>query len=192
MSYPSEPSRLATSSSTSASFEGHSKRAPKRKGIDTTEPEDSISQKRRKSFDADALAREHHSSLRVESKKRGESAVAVSNPDSSEGQDIEEEYFVRSHKSAKAGDGANQHARHGESSSEAEDNIVPPQHESLTAKTLEEKDGGPKTKTKYVPPEETKEQRDERTIFVGNLPPEMAKSKVCPIMYHSPLLAVTH
>jgi nucleolar protein 12 len=30
------------------------------------------------------------------------------------------------------------------------------------------------------PPDETKEQRDARTIFIGNVPVEVAKSKVCP------------
>jgi hypothetical protein len=33
-------------------------------------------------------------------------------------------------------------------------------------------------KTKYVPKEETREQRNARTIFVGNLPVEIVKSKV--------------
>ena len=50
-------------------------------------------------------------------------------------------------------------------------------HESL-------KEGGSKgpkvrpPKTKYVPEGETKEQRDARTVFIGNLPVEAAKSKV--------------
>ena len=33
------------------------------------------------------------------------------------------------------------------------------------------------------PPDETKEQRDTRTIFIGNIPVEVAKSKVCPSFF---------
>ena len=33
----------------------------------------------------------------------------------------------------------------------------------------------------HVPPDETKEQRDARTIFLGNVPTEVAKSKVRPL-----------
>jgi len=36
----------------------------------------------------------------------------------------------------------------------------------------------------YVPPDETKEQRDARTLFLGNVPMEVAKSKVCPLLSH--------
>jgi nucleolar protein 12 len=41
----------------------------------------------------------------------------------------------------------------------------------------------------HVPPDETKEQRDARTIFLGNVPMEVAKSKVCPLSF-SPGLAL--
>ena len=34
------------------------------------------------------------------------------------------------------------------------------------------------TKSKFVPPDETAEQRDARTIFVGNLPVEVAQKRV--------------
>ena len=34
------------------------------------------------------------------------------------------------------------------------------------------------TKSKFVPPDETAEQRDARTIFVGNLPVEIAQKRV--------------
>ena len=36
----------------------------------------------------------------------------------------------------------------------------------------------------HVPPDETKEQRDSRTIFLGNVPMEVAKNKVCPFLSH--------
>ncbi len=46
-------------------------------------------------------------------------------------------------------------------------------HESLTKK--DKKTRAPKTK--YVPSEEVAEQRDQRTIFVGNLPIEVASKR---------------
>ena len=39
-----------------------------------------------------------------------------------------------------------------------------------------------KDKARYVPPGETKEQRDQRTVFVGNVPVEAVKSKVCVLL----------
>ena len=39
--------------------------------------------------------------------------------------------------------------------------------------------GGSSSKRKYVPSEETPERRNARTIFVGNVPAEVAKSRVC-------------
>lgn len=47
-------------------------------------------------------------------------------------------------------------------------------HESLTKKDKKVRT----PKTKYVPSEETAELRDQRTIFVGNLPIEVASKKV--------------
>jgi nucleolar protein 12 len=159
----------------------------KRKGINATESADRILKKRRKSSDADELTHKHIASVRAESKKRDRPGAAVPDADSAEGHskhDIEEEYFARSHKTM-AEDDIDEHSlhtRHGESSSDDEKN---PQHESLTAKMSRKKDRGPKDKTKYVPLGETREQRDERTIFIGNLPTEIAKTKVCSIMRDS-------
>lgn len=45
-------------------------------------------------------------------------------------------------------------------------------HESLSKKKKSKK------KVKYVPAGETPEERDARTVFVGNLPPEMISNKV--------------
>lgn len=53
----------------------------------------------------------------------------------------------------------------------------PPTHESLgNGKTSTSKSRG--SNKKFVPEGETNEQRNARTIFVGNLPVEVAKSKV--------------
>ena len=62
----------------------------------------------------------------------------------------------------------------GQLSSEAEDPVdAIPQHESVK----KSKKKGIK-KTKYTPEGETKEQGDARTIFIGNLPVAVVKSKV--------------
>lgn len=51
-------------------------------------------------------------------------------------------------------------------------------HESLkAAKSKKQRDRG--RTTKYIPPNETSADRDRRTIFVGNLPVDVAKVKVC-------------
>jgi nucleolar protein 12 len=42
-----------------------------------------------------------------------------------------------------------------------------------------------------VPPDETKEQRDARTLFLGNVPMEVAKSKVCPLFLSPGLTLLT-
>ncbi|THU91285.1 hypothetical protein K435DRAFT_863536 [Dendrothele bispora CBS 962.96] len=52
----------------------------------------------------------------------------------------------------------------------------PPQHESLSSKKGKER-AKSKRKGKYVPPGETPDQRDARTIFVGNLSLEVAQKK---------------
>lgn len=46
-------------------------------------------------------------------------------------------------------------------------------HESLSSKSK-----APKKKTKFVPEDETPEQRNQRTIFIGNLPVDVAQKKV--------------
>lgn len=38
--------------------------------------------------------------------------------------------------------------------------------------------GSVNRKTKYAPPDETKEKRDARTIFIGNVAPEVAVKRV--------------
>jgi nucleolar protein 12 len=48
-------------------------------------------------------------------------------------------------------------------------------HESIAP---QKRDRSSKKKTKYIPEGETKEDRDARTIFIGNISVEVAKSKV--------------
>jgi len=160
----------------------------KRKGTEPTGSADSSSKKRRKFFDADGPAHEPDASVRAETKERRKSLAIVSDPDSAKERvqdDLEEGYFARSNNKAKAKNHVNEQSSPPScdgGSGEDEESTAPPQHESLAAKTSRKNDRTPKNKAKYVPPEETKEQRDERTIFMGNLPTEVAKSKVCPFI----------
>lgn len=50
-------------------------------------------------------------------------------------------------------------------------------HESLS--TSSKNKNQDRAKTKYAPPDETSERRSARTVFVGNVPVEVAKSRVC-------------
>ena len=75
----------------------------------------------------------------------------------------------------------------GEGSSVAGDSDVeddPSQlvHESVSKKSVTKVRA---KKVKYVPSDETPEQRNSRTIFVGNVAIEVAKSKVRSALYHS-------
>jgi nucleolar protein 12 len=51
-------------------------------------------------------------------------------------------------------------------------------HESKKSASGEKDRGKKQKKQKFVPEEESKSDRDRRTIFIGNLPVETAKSKV--------------
>lgn len=42
-----------------------------------------------------------------------------------------------------------------------------------------------KRKGKYIPPDETSSQRDSRTVFIGNLPAEIAQKKVYSHCYNA-------
>jgi nucleolar protein 12 len=60
-----------------------------------------------------------------------------------------------------------------------------PTHESLLpAKSKRIRSSKPK----YAPSDETAYQRDLRTIFIGNLPLEVAQKKVCLLLVHSYLI----
>ena len=59
--------------------------------------------------------------------------------------------------------------------SEEEEGKSLPMHETLKSKSNASK----AKKLVYVPEEETAAQRSSRTVFVGNIPVQVAKSKVC-------------
>ena len=59
----------------------------------------------------------------------------------------------------------------------------PPLHETLQNPSKRKRKRANTKKEKYVPEGETKEQRDARSIFIGNLPVTIVKSRVCLIYY---------
>ncbi|KAF8660915.1 hypothetical protein AX16_001543 [Volvariella volvacea WC 439] len=78
-----------------------------------------------------------------------------------------------------------------ESNSESSDDEGDPSklvHETLRDKKASKRSSKP-PKQKYVPPDETSEQRDERTIFVGNLSIEVAEKRSLLKQLHRHLLA---
>ena len=76
-------------------------------------------------------------------------------------------------------EGGSEAGPYSESESDSDfDTSAIPQHESLDPKNKERKRQKKGAKMKYVPEGETKEQRDARTIFIGNLPVKVVHSKV--------------
>jgi nucleolar protein 12 len=63
--------------------------------------------------------------------------------------------------------------------SDQEDSLSTLVHESVSGKTIRPSS----RKTKYVPEGETPSQRDQRTIFLGNIPLEVVKSRVSDSSY---------
>jgi len=63
-------------------------------------------------------------------------------------------------------------------SEEGEGEYVPPVHESLARASRPDSTSSPKKSKKYVPSDETSDQRDSRTIFVGNVPSQVMTAKV--------------
>ncbi|KAE9410623.1 hypothetical protein BT96DRAFT_953167 [Gymnopus androsaceus JB14] len=125
---------------------------------------------------------------KVKSKKKPEAVPEVVEEDVEMGSESEEEdendselentYLARTLKSkgkGKAvGEDKNSEAEEIGDPSDAEENDdSPPQHESLTKKQRTKK----LPKSKYVPPAESTEQRDLRTIFIGNLSVEVSQEK---------------
>ena len=66
-------------------------------------------------------------------------------------------------------------------SSDSEENggeYIPPVHESLVRAPSPDPISSSKQSRKYAPPDETLDQRDSRTIFVGNVPSQVMATKV--------------
>ena len=74
-----------------------------------------------------------------------------------------------------------QHSEQNLSSSDSEEDdggYVPPAHESLAGAVAPKSTPSSKKSKNYVPPDETRDQRDSRTIFVGNVPSQVMTTKV--------------
>ncbi|GJJ12991.1 hypothetical protein Clacol_007240 [Clathrus columnatus] len=100
---------------------------------------------------------------------------------------LEDNYLSRTHASKKApapeetdDDSKSEETVEKDESSEDEDddydlNAPPPKHETQT--TSQARIRKKAKKSKYVPPDESPAQRDARTIFIGNVPIEVIKSR---------------
>lgn len=62
--------------------------------------------------------------------------------------------------------------------SEEDNESIPPIHESLAGASRPNPTSPPKKSKKHVPPGETPDQRDSRTIFIGNVPLQVMTTKV--------------
>jgi nucleolar protein 12 len=86
---------------------------------------------------------------------------------------LEEAYERKVLPGKQAATGSSKNERHQNSTSESEADTSRLAHETTVKKD--------RRRQRYIhdiPPDETKEQRDARTIFFGNIPVEVAKSKV--------------
>ncbi|VDC01324.1 unnamed protein product [Peniophora sp. CBMAI 1063] len=111
------------------------------------------------------------------SKKRATASID-SDSDSDDNADVEEAYAARTITKLTAPSTSADKSDSDSDRSDSDDaDAPPPVHESLLPKIERRDRGKKKDKTRYVPPGETKEQRDARTVFVGNVPVEVVKSK---------------
>jgi nucleolar protein 12 len=149
--------------------------------------------KRQKSATSSRSAPKQHSSISIHSNKTKNSAEeSEEDEDEDDMADLEDAYFAR--QKAKE---ASKHTKidkvkavsnpvkassqskstpAGTRSGDESNDDAPPVHESLSSSKVDSsRDGIPKKH--YAPPDETAQKRDERTIFIGNAPPEVAKNK---------------
>jgi nucleolar protein 12 len=122
--------------------------------------------------------------------------------DSSEGSDeeeadggLEEAYERKIRRPGTEGAPRTSKKKESESTSESEEDGSASQlvHETVTMGDQHGKTRPTRRRIHYQrPPDETKEQRDARTIFIGNIPVEVAKSKVCPSFLSSLSHTWTH
>ncbi|KAI0313594.1 hypothetical protein OF83DRAFT_1175533 [Amylostereum chailletii] len=114
----------------------------------------------------------------VEKDKKEKNARVLddSEEDEEDNADLEDAYLVSKTKHrGKIADKAAEAGDDGEEGSDEdeEEDTAPPVHESLLGGKTHSKKKAPR----YVPLEETSERRDDRTVFVGNVPVEVAKNK---------------
>ena len=135
---------------------------------------------------AQPVAKEIKKKRRIDesSKVKGKAKDSSGGSDEEEADDGLEEAYER--KIRRPGtEGAPRTSKNKEESESASDSDVDGRASQLVHETVAMGDQQGKTRPTRRrihyerPPDETKEQRDARTIFIGNIPVEVAKSKVC-------------
>jgi nucleolar protein 12 len=115
-------------------------------------------------------------------KKRKVEPPALSESDEENGQ-LEDAYLSRRPSGSKAVETNIDIASPSEASDDDGDEADTSRlvHESVANAEAQNAKSSRSRKTHNSPPDETSEQRDKRTIFVGNVPAEVAKSRVCDV-----------
>ncbi|TDL22968.1 hypothetical protein BD410DRAFT_769344 [Rickenella mellea] len=93
----------------------------------------------------------------------------------SDDDELENQYLSRTTKSASGATPLGDDGQEDSGSDEGDGSTELPVHESVGKQARKTNTKG--SKLKYVPEDETREQRDARTVFVGNIPTEVVKSR---------------
>ncbi len=124
---------------------------------------------------------ESESSQKTSKKKKSKGFSEVSEPEEingdSDDDELENQYrSARTTKSASSAPPLGDDGQEDSGSDDGHDSTELPVHESVGKWARKTNTKG--SKLKYVPEDETREQRDARTVFVGNIPTEVVKSRV--------------
>jgi nucleolar protein 12 len=124
------------------------------------------------------------------SKAKGKAKDALEESDEEEADgELEEAYERKNRRPGKQGSpSTSKNKEESESASDSEVDASQLVHETVAKGDQPGKTRPTRKRIHHEsPPDETKEQRDARTIFIGNVPVEVAKSKVCPIfsLFHT-------
>jgi nucleolar protein 12 len=121
-----------------------------------------------------------------DSKTRGKTKDASEGSDEEEADGgLEEAYERKNRRPGKQGSPSTSKNKEGpESASNSEADASQLVHETVANRDQHRKTRPTRKRIHHEsPPDETKEQRDARTIFIGNVPVEVAKNKVCPSLF---------
>jgi nucleolar protein 12 len=100
---------------------------------------------------------------------------------------LEEAYEHKVHPGKQVAGGSSRDSEQLSDTSDSEGDASQLAHETVVKKA--KRDRIRSKHVHHVPPDETREQRDSRTIFLGNVPMEVAKSKVCLTFLSWPLFS---
>ncbi|KAL0066185.1 Nucleolar protein 12 [Marasmius tenuissimus] len=202
-SRPAPPTTIASSSdapnskrkheSTDADHEEVSKRVKGGAAKDTTrEKKPQVVEKRRTKKQEKVVVKEKKKEAKEQPVEKDSSEDEVmANDEDEDNSDLENAYLMKTLSGKKGKEKARQKESDDEEdeeedgqsdedveekadSSSSDEDALPPQHETVSKSS---KKRSKAVKVKYVPSEETQEQRDSRTIFVGNLSVEVAHKK---------------